>query len=155
MGTIEKSHLATLLALRAQLSRRREELNRKLSGVRNMLGDVERDIVNIENEISSAKWSCGDIPSPINGAPTKRAAGVLKAWAAVYRAIHEASERDGLPNALARRAIQNALPGVPDATCRSYLHRFSKRGHIAMRNGRWFLATSSMGTQKTATESGE
>ena len=142
MQKSEQTLLATLLVHRARLSERHADLLLKSRKLRKTLDETEAQIVLIENEIRSAQFRNGDIPSPIQGSPSKRTVGVLKAWAALHQAIF-AEENDGLANATARRAIQIAIPGTPDATCRSYLHRFSKSGHIAQRNGRWFLLDGS------------
>ena len=109
----------------------------KVAKLKRELHELAQQIIEIENEISSARLRGGQIPSLMPASPSRRSVGVLKAWASLHQAITTYEERDGLPMDLAHRA--HALPGTPGSTIRSYLHRLKRRGFIAEANGRWTL----------------
>lgn len=155
MQTNTQTELSALRIQRARLAERQSLLQVKLGKLKHELNEVAQQIIEIENEISAARLRGGDIPSPLDGSPSKRTLPTMVAWAALHQAITFYDAEDGLPSDLAHRAIRIALPGTPDSTIRSYLHRFKKRGLLVQKNGRWRLGTAGNVTSKTAPETGK
>lgn len=138
-----------LAALAAKLERVRADrlrLESKVHQLRLKIADSRRIEIELANQIHEAKISSTDHIAPSAKLPTRRSLAVWKAWAALNRALTEASDRAGLPQHAAQKAIELALPGTPSSTIRSYLYRFKKQGLIQFSSGHWHLKATSADT---------
>jgi hypothetical protein len=67
---------------------------------------------------------------------------VMRVWAATQDALSGQFGRHGLATNELCRAIREAIPGIPDSTVRSHLHRFKNKGALSQIGFRWFLNLS-------------
>lgn len=137
--------MESLIERRGKLKDQILALEERASRTRDEIRTARTTLIEIENAINEAQIAGHPVAHPTLGPPTSRNLPAIRAWSALVVAIHRDTDDKGLPGRNVRQLIQNAVPGIADATVRSHLHRFKKRGLLVQRGDRWFLGPQSQG----------
>jgi hypothetical protein len=73
------------------------------------------------------------------GRLTLKNADVVRVWGAIQDAFAGPFAREGIASNQLYKAMRTAIPGIPDSTMRSHLHRLKKRRFLSHIGSRWFL----------------
>lgn len=145
-----------IIALQSKLdevSRKRNSIERRIAALRAETDRLRVLEIEIGNEIHRAKQAVSNVLEGTGGPLNARSLATIRCWAAVHRALSTQQTKEGLSNAAIQKVILGACPGSPEATVRSYLHRFKKRGLIRRQGAYWRLTEDGHGG--TPSEPGE
>ena len=146
VGNPKLSALEVLLKKRDQLFGKLELLQARAERTNVELRSVRRLLTDLENELHSVRISTLPIAHPTIAAPSRRNLDVYRAWVAVVEKISNSTDSKGLTRSQVAQSIRSSVPDVTDATVRSHLHRFKKRGLLAQNGNYWKLGPNSEAT---------
>lgn len=129
-------------ALTAQQERIRGErdlLKKKIE----QLARQERELVQqeseIQNRIHDVRARQLTIGLPTTASPSPKNFDFLRAWVALSDVLSAADAGTPVGRRVCTETIRRAVPGIPDNTIRSHLHRLKKRGFIEAVGSGWRL----------------
>ena len=137
--------LLSALLLRAQSLAATERLTElKVSKLQERLRSIQRQRIEIDNQIRDTRIRHISLPLPTNAPPTLKNMDFLRAWSAVRESL--AASDDGLPQHQVAKVIELATPGIAGSTIRSQLHRLKQRGLIEKIGSAWHLTSKGRAT---------
>lgn len=139
MSNENLSDLSVLLAKRELVGARRAGFEKRIGKLRDEIQRLRLLETELDNAIHCARIRVDEGTSLTVTSLTSRTLPRLKAWAALQRLLLSSGKPEGLASHIARSAIRSAIPSAPDATIRSYLHRFKKQGLLQRRGQFWQL----------------
>ena len=142
MQTAHARPSATIRSIEERMRENRENKQRRLHRV----AREEREIARADEEYELLARALRDVRAhmtgallPGSGSVNLKNADVMRVWLAIQGAFAAPFAHEGLVRHQLYSAMRVAMPGIPDSTMRSHLHRLKKKKALTQIGSHWFL----------------
>jgi hypothetical protein len=139
VAPLDNTQLDAILLRLNQVCSERTQLEARVKKLHDKIRNLRLTELQLQNERHALLIENSSLISPTSGLPSRNSMALLRAWAALHKALSDCRDASGLADFNVRAAIASSRPAMPDATVRSYLHRFKKKGLVSRRGSYWQL----------------